>query len=92
MLNIIFAYYIIINIVALLIYGWDKLAAKQGWWRVPEHTLLFLSLIGGALGGLLGMLIWHHKTRKAKFWAVQILALILHIFVWFGIHSVWQLF
>lgn len=92
MLNILLTYYIVITVVTMLVYGWDKLSAKKDWRRIPEHTLLFISLIGGALGGLLGMLIWHHKTRKAKFWVVQIFAIILHIFVWFGIHSIWQIF
>ena len=36
--------------------------AKQGSWRISEATLLILAVIGGSIGALLGMKIWHHKT------------------------------
>ena len=88
MLNIIIGYYVIVNILLFLVYGWDKLAAKKCWYRIPEHILLFWGLLGGAVGGLLGMLIWHHKTKKAKFWAVNVLAIPLHICLWFGIYNI----
>ena len=29
-------YFAIINAVAVIIYGWDKLCAIRKWWRVPE--------------------------------------------------------
>ena len=55
-------YLIVINIVTFLIYGIDKWKAKQGSWRISEATLLILAIIGGSIGALLGMKIWHHKT------------------------------
>jgi uncharacterized membrane protein YsdA (DUF1294 family) len=58
---------IIINIVAFLVYGIDKWMAKQGYWRISEATLLILAVIGGSIGALLGMEIWHHKTMHKKF-------------------------
>ena len=39
-----------------------KVKAKQGSWRISEATLLILAVIGGSIGALLGMKIWHHKT------------------------------
>ena len=47
MLNIIIGYYVIVNILLFLVYGWDKLAAKKCWYRIPEHVLLFWGLLGG---------------------------------------------
>ena len=91
MIKVFIWFYAIINLLVFIIYGWDKLAAKKGWYRVPEHTLLFLGLLGGALGGLLGMLIWHHKTRKVKFWVVNILAVPLHLCFWYGVYTVFQI-
>ena len=41
--------------------------AKQGSWRISEATLLLLAVIGGSIGALLGMLVWHHKTMHLKF-------------------------
>ena len=32
--------------------------------RVPEHTLLAVTFAGGGVGALLGMRVFHHKTRK----------------------------
>ena len=68
-----------INVLAFLTYGWDKLSAKRsGARRVPERTLLLIAAIGGSLGSLLGMLVAHHKTRKAKFYILVPLLLVLH--------------
>ena len=60
-------YLVIINIASAIIYGWDKLCAIQHWWRVPEITLLVFAAIGGSIGALLGMRIFHHKTLHLKF-------------------------
>ena len=42
------------------------------------RTLLLIAAIGGSLGSLLGMLVAHHKTRKAKFYILVPLLLVLH--------------
>ena len=60
-------YLLVINIVTFLVYGIDKWKAKQGSWRISEATLLILAVIGGSIGALLGMKIWHHKTMHKKF-------------------------
>ena len=60
-------YLIVINIVTFLVYGIDKWKAKQGSWRLSEASLLILAVIGGSIGALLGMKIWHHKTMHKKF-------------------------
>lgn len=61
-------YYLIgINILTFLVYGIDKWKAKQGYWRISEATLLILAVIGGTIGALLGMKVWHHKTMHKKF-------------------------
>ena len=51
----------VINIVTFLVYGIDKIKAKQGSWRISEATF------GGSIGALLGMQVWHHKTMHKKF-------------------------
>ncbi len=55
-------YLIVINVVTFLVYGIDKWKAKKGSWRISEATLLILAAIGGSIGALLGMKVWHHKT------------------------------
>lgn len=65
--TILAAYLLLINLVAFLAFGIDKLKARRGWWRIPEATLLTLAVVGGSLGALLGMKLWHHKTLHRKF-------------------------
>jgi len=61
-------YYILgINVLTFLVYGIDKWKAKNGSWRISEATLLLLAIIGGSIGALLGMKVWHHKTMHKKF-------------------------
>ena len=55
-------YLIVINVVTFLVYGIDKWKAKKGSWRISEATLLILAVIGGSIGAMLGMKVWHHKT------------------------------
>ena len=66
-MRILMWYLIIINVVIWITYGLDKWKAKAGKWRIPERTLLLLALIGGSVGALVGMMLFRHKTKKAKF-------------------------
>ena len=65
-----------VSLLALILYGADKRKAKTNRWRIPEATLLGVGFFGGAVGALLGMKLWRHKTRHWYFWAVNILGLI----------------
>ena len=65
--NTLLYYLIVINVVTFLVYGIDKVKAKRGYWRISEVTLLMLAVIGGSIGALLGMKVWHHKTMHKKF-------------------------
>ena len=56
-----------INIAAFFLYGIDKWKAQRNKWRVTEARLLWIAVAGGSIGALLGMKIWHHKTKHNKF-------------------------
>ncbi len=60
-------YVLAINIITFLVMGLDKWKAQRGSWRIQEATLFTLVLFGGGIGGILGMIIFHHKTKKPKF-------------------------
>ncbi|NPD82977.1 DUF1294 domain-containing protein [Prevotella sp. PINT] len=67
MIEILFYYLLAINVITIVIYGIDKLKAKQDKWRIPEATLLLLAVVGGSIGAWIGMKVWHHKTLHKKF-------------------------
>ena len=62
-------YLLIVSLVTLVLFIYDKLRAEQGRVdkRIPELVLLGLSLVGGAVGGIVGMRLMRHKTRKWYF-------------------------
>ena len=59
-------YLLIINIITFIIYGIDKYKSIKHKYRISESTLIILPILGGALGAFLGMIIFHHKTKKKK--------------------------
>ena len=67
MIETLLYYLIAVNVVTFLVYGIDKWKAKHGSWRISEAALLLLAIIGGSIGALLGMKVWHHKTQHKKF-------------------------
>ena len=83
-------YLAIINAVAIAAYGWDKLCAIRKWWRVPELMLLGLAAIGGSVGALLGMRVWHHKTLHRSFRFGIPAILILQIVIPAGLYLYWN--
>ena len=58
---------VIMNIVSFAMMGHDKRCARQGKWRVPEKTLFLVMACFGALGGVLGMKMFRHKTQHWYF-------------------------
>lgn len=80
-------YLIAVNVIAFIIFGVDKHKAIHHKWRIPEATLLLFTWIGGALGAILGMLFFHHKTRKWKFRILVPAALIVWCVVVYAANS-----
>lgn len=58
--------FLLMNLFTLLVFGYDKRQARRDNRRVPERTLLVLSL-AGPFGALIGMYMFKHKTGKLKF-------------------------
>lgn len=70
-------YLIIISIFTFFIYSIDKRRSKQkNKRRISEKTLLTLSIMGGAFGGYLAMIIKHHKTKHWYFVIINILGIV----------------
>lgn len=64
---VIVIYLILINLTAFIMYGVDKQKAVRHKWRIPERALIGIAVFGGSLGALLGMKVFHHKTKHKKF-------------------------
>lgn len=59
--------YLIVNLIVFGMYGIDKQKAIRHQWRIPEHTLI-LGAVFGVFGAYVGMHVFHHKTKKPKFY------------------------
>lgn len=87
LLKYVLYYLAAVNLVTFLVYGIDKLRAKRGAWRVSEKTLFVLPLLGGSVGAIAGMKVFHHKTKHwyFKYGLPLILILQLALVVWLKI-------
>lgn len=56
-------YLLAVNFITFLLYGDDKSRARRHAWRIPEKVLMGAAVIGGSIGALLGMSIFHHKQK-----------------------------
>ena len=88
-------YLVFMNIYALILFGADKSQAKRKQRRVRESKLLKVCFWGGAIGGIIGMNVFHHKTLKKKFSVgipiLFILQLLLDSFI-LGFLGFWTFF
>lgn len=62
-MSYLFVYLAAVNVIAFAAMGIDKAKARAGKWRIAESTLFALA----ALGGTLGMRVFHHKTKHKEF-------------------------
>ena len=85
-MKILILYLILINLAAWGLMGADKYRARKHAWRIPERTLFVVALLGGSLGAILGMYLWHHKTKHWYFVIGMPLILVAQILVcvWIG--------
>lgn len=60
-------YLLVVNIIAFILFGWDKHRARHQLYRVSEKILFLIALTGGSVGTLIGMYFWHHKTKHLQF-------------------------
>lgn len=60
-------YLLLVNLAAFWMMGLDKRRARLGRWRISEKALFLAPVLGGALGGLLGMRAFRHKTKHWYF-------------------------
>lgn len=79
-----FAAFCLFSITSLgefILCGIDKARAKSNAFRIPEKVFFYLALLGGGIGLWLGMMVFHHKTRKASFIAASAISTIFWVSV-----------
>ena len=67
MLAVLWAVWLVINLIVFALYGIDKRRAKKGAWRIPERTLLSGTWLLGGVGAWLAMRAFLHKTKHIAF-------------------------
>ena len=65
--DLLLLYVIIVNLISFITMGIDKRKAQKRAFRIPEATLFVQDIIGGSLGSVIGMHLFHHKTRHWYF-------------------------
>ena len=60
-------YFVLINLISVIITVYDKYCAVNNKWRVKEFTLLLFSALVGSISMYITMQIIRHKTKKMKF-------------------------
>ena len=83
-------YLLLVNLAAFLVMGLDKRRAKRDKWRISEKALFLPAVLGGALGGVLGMRTFRHKTRHWYFRFGFPLLLVLHLAL--GVWLIWRFY
>lgn len=72
---------VLMSLFTFFIFGKDKKMATNGGGpkRIKEKVLLGCCALGGAIGGSLGRIVFHHKTEKKYFSFTIYLGMLLQI-------------
>lgn len=70
----------LVNLWTFMLFGFDKIRAEDGTWRVSEGTLLTWAFLGGTIGAYAGRAVFRHKTRKQPFSSYLHQTAIRHVF------------
>lgn len=60
-------YIALMSVVLLVMMKVDKERARRNQYRISERTLWVMALLGGAVGGVIGMQLFRHKTKHLSF-------------------------
>lgn len=86
------AYFLLITVIAFILMGIDKRKAKKGAFRISETSLFITALLGGGIGSMAGMLVFHHKTNHWYFQLFMPLISLLQmagVLIWALVQTGW---
>ena len=81
------AFFTTLNIGSFIYFGLDKRKAQKNQNRIPEKSLLIMTLFGGTIGSILGMLLFNHKIAKKSFVIKILLIIIIQILILYLIYN-----
>lgn len=76
---------LILNAVTFFLFAFDKHCSIHNKRRVPERILFLLAFLGGALGAIIAMQVFRHKTKKTIFVVMMPLLFVIHLILIFYI-------
>lgn len=62
---------VVMSLIELILFSYDKVASASSRFRIPVYTLMIPIGFGGALGALASMFLYRHKNTK-MFFKIQI--------------------
>jgi uncharacterized membrane protein YsdA (DUF1294 family) len=83
--NIALVWFAAFSAVTFFAFGFDKWKASHSGSRVSESSLALLGALGGWFGGLIGMLVFRHKTAKWTFkfkYALALIPFVAEVWAW----------
>lgn len=82
-----FVYFLIVNLVAFAVAGYDKYLAVNNKFRISEKTLFTIAFCGGSVGLLLAMIIFRHKSSKTSFILKFAVIVMVQLALFFGLNN-----
>ena len=79
MIPIFLLYLVFINLLAAVIFIWDKRKARKDRQRISEKTLHGLEFLGGVFAIIFCMYFFYHKNKKASYYLISYIFLFLWI-------------
>lgn len=84
------AFFVTINIGSFIYFGLDKKKAQKNQQRIPEKSLLIMTLFGGTIGSVLAMLLFNHKTAKKSFLLKILFIILIQILILYLIYNYYR--
>ena len=82
------AYMLCFSLILCIFMYIDKQRAIKHEWRISEKSLFMMAIFGGALGGVLGMYLFRHKTKHNSFAFGFPLIAAVHLFLLVKLYTI----
>lgn len=73
---------VVMSLIELILFSYDKVASTSNRFRVPVYTLMIPIGFGGALGALVSMFLYRHKNTKMFFKIPIYFSAVIQLILW----------